>query len=720
MLLPRLGGRPVPKFHLVLLIHAHQPVGNFEDVFERAYQQSYLPFVGLLEKHPAIRVGMHYSGVLLEWIERAHPEYFKQVRELVKREQVEIAGGGFYEPILISLPPEDRTEQIHRLADYIEKHFGQRPQGAWLTERVWEPELASTLARAGVKYTLTDDNHFLGAGFEPQQLYGSYLAEDQGETVEVIPGLKALRYLIPYRNPEETIEFLRAASQAHPDGFAAMGDDCEKFGVWPKSYQHCYVDKWLERFFIAIEANAEWLETTTPGKALAARHPLGRAYLPTTSYLEMTEWALPTESRKRFEGLLGEFAARGDVMQFLHGGIWRNFFAKYTESNLLHKKMLHVSAKVRRLANSKRGARGFEAKKEAAQRLLLRAQCNDAFWHGIFGGLYSPHLRTALWRSAIGAETIADAASGPGGKEGEIERGDYDADGREEIYVTAKEYAALISTADGGTIAALDMRKNSVALVNSLMRRKETYHDKVHRATVLGSGDAGAVSIHDQVVAKEANLERFLRYDRWQRHAFRLLVFDAAKTQQDYEMLRLEEDALLAGGDYEAVDARAKRVRVRLADSNAAALQGALRAEKTFTFAERRNGFDVQCDFAVTTSAAGTRQAKIGMETVINLLAPEAADRYFEAGGKRHALRWSAATPASHLRIVDEWQKIAVTLEAPDAESFWIAPIETISESEEGFERVYQGSQILAVWPAEISSGKPCKGRLVLRVQALP
>ena len=152
------------KFQLALLIHAHQPVGNFDDVIERAYQHSYLPFVETLARHPSIHMGLHYSGVLLEWLERAHAEYFELLGTLVKRGQIEIVGGGFYEPILVIIPPEDCFEQITRLSDYIEEHFGRRPKGAWLAERVWEPQLPSSLAAAGVEYTLVDDNHFLGAG----------------------------------------------------------------------------------------------------------------------------------------------------------------------------------------------------------------------------------------------------------------------------------------------------------------------------------------------------------------------------------------------------------------------------------------------------------------------------------------------------------------------------------------------------------------------------
>ena len=52
----------MPKFHLVLIIHAHQPVGNFEKVLEKAWGGSYRPFLDVLERHPAVHAGLHYSG----------------------------------------------------------------------------------------------------------------------------------------------------------------------------------------------------------------------------------------------------------------------------------------------------------------------------------------------------------------------------------------------------------------------------------------------------------------------------------------------------------------------------------------------------------------------------------------------------------------------------------------------------------------------------------
>ena len=701
------------KFQLVLLIHAHQPAGNFEDVLERAYTQSYLPFVGLLERHSAIRLALHYSGPLLEWFARSHPEFFVRLRALVDRSQVELVGGGFYEPILISIPMPDRLAQLERMSEYLEKNFGSRSHGAWLTERVWEPALPSTLAPAGVRYTLVDDNQFLSAGLEANQLFGPYLTEDMGSVITLIPGLKSLRYLIPYRDPEEVIAFLRRAAVDCPGGFAAMGDDCEKFGVWPKTYEHCYSNGWLERFYSAVEANSDWLETVTPWHAVSSRPALGRVALPNASYVEMMEWALPTAARQRFNSLQHEFASRPDVQPFLQGGIWRNFLCKYSEANLLHKKMLFVSAKVRRMARSRSRSKAFLRAREEATTRVLRAQCNDAYWHGIFGGLYAPHLRTEVWRDLVRAETLADAALHHNTSYREFSRLDFDADGHEELYFTSQRYAALLKPSDGATLAALDFRPAGVTLINSMTRRLETYHSRVKE--LRASEGRGVASIHEQARAKEEGLEHWLRYDRWPRHSFRLLVFAPGRNYADYRELRLEEHSALAGGEYSILQASPARAVLK-SPASAADWRG----EKTFSFASSPGGFEVACDVSLSHQASGPVAVQAGIEVVVNFLAPAVPNRYFESAGQRYPLRWGDSVPASELRVLDEWQKVGVTVSAPEARDFWIAPIETVSESEDGFERVYQGSQILAVWPLELQPGETWKSRLILKVAPAP
>ena len=72
---------------------------------------------------------------------------------LVDRGQVEILGGGYYEPVLASLPERDRIGQLARMGDELEALFGRRPSGAWLAERVWEPDLPTSLAAGGYDWT---------------------------------------------------------------------------------------------------------------------------------------------------------------------------------------------------------------------------------------------------------------------------------------------------------------------------------------------------------------------------------------------------------------------------------------------------------------------------------------------------------------------------------------------------------------------------------------
>jgi hypothetical protein len=720
-------GAYLPKLNLVLLMHAHQPVGNFDEVMEYTYARSYLPFVECMARHPHVRMGLHYSGSLLEWLVAHHPEYLDQIAALAARGQVEVVGGGFYEPILITIPPEDQIEQIRRLSDFIAQHFGKRPGGAWLAERVWEPQLPAALAEAGVEYTLVDDSHFLTAGRELPELYGYYVCEERGRTVKVIPGLQQLRYLLPFGSVDDSIGFLRRAAAEHPGGMASMGDDMEKFGGWPHTWEHCFRDGWLENFFTALEANQEWVEVIPPGEALAARAPLGRVDLPTASYTEMMEWVLPTEVRQKFHALQEEFATRPEVRRFLRGGFWRGFFSKYAEANLLHKKMLRVSSKL--LNENGKSARKSEkraADHAKATTHLLRSQCNDAYWHGIFGGLYSPHLRTALWRELVQAETLADSMRAGAKRYQAMDRLDFDADGLDEIEVTSPIFAALIKPSGGGTIEALDFRPSAVTLINSLQRRVEAYHERLRNAK---QATGRVASIHDQTLVKEEGLEHRLRYDRWPRHAFRLLLFSTEKAHADYEALRLEESAMFAGGNYQIEETTPHDVKLSLEAPLCHGAPGGspgekLRAVKAFRFDWHKKGFDVACRLDLerfnaefhADAAGAPLQFMIGLEVVLNFLAPNVPDRYFEFAENRQPLAWSGVVEGHHLRVVDEWQDVAVTIDAPGAGHLWIAAIETVSESEEGFERVYQGSQILAVWPVQLLPSAKWSAETVFRV----
>ena len=218
------------RISLCLVLHNHQPVGNFGWVIEEVHRLAYEPMVGALERHPGVRLGLHYTGPLLEWLESEQPRFLDRLNALVARGQVEILGGAHFEPILVTLPQRDRHGQLVRMRDDVARRFGTAPAGAWLAERVWEPSLAYDLAAAGYRYTVLDDNHLRAAFVPEDEMWGTYTTDDQGRLLTIFGTEKGLRYRIPWRPAVELIEYLR--DNATDDGrrLGTMGDDGEKFG----------------------------------------------------------------------------------------------------------------------------------------------------------------------------------------------------------------------------------------------------------------------------------------------------------------------------------------------------------------------------------------------------------------------------------------------------------------------------------------------------------
>ncbi len=238
-------------------------MGNFPEVIEKAYQDAYLPFIETMEKHPTIRFTAHYSGILYEWFSEKHPEFIEKLKALVKKGQLEIMSGGFYEPLLSVIPDEDKQAQIEMESDFIKKNFHADPRGLWLAERVWEPQLAKQLNLAKIEYIAVDDYHFISAGADEKDLFGYYVTEEEGYKLNVFPISKQLRYFVPFKMPQETIDYLKGIATEDGSRAAVLADDGEKFGVWPGTHKWVYDDRWLENFLKALEDNRDIIRTMT-------------------------------------------------------------------------------------------------------------------------------------------------------------------------------------------------------------------------------------------------------------------------------------------------------------------------------------------------------------------------------------------------------------------------------------------------------------------------
>ncbi|MEW6482513.1 MAG: alpha-amylase/4-alpha-glucanotransferase domain-containing protein [bacterium] len=481
--------------NLLLCLHSHQPVGNFSYVFEDAYQKAYKPFLDVFEKHPEIKINLHYSGCLLEWLLENHPDFLQRIKNLISEGRVEILSGGFYEPILPIIPEADAKAQIEMMDDFLKAHFDIEPKGFWLSERIWEPSIPKLVPF--LKYTTIDDTHFLWSGIPIDSLSGYFLTEEQGNTLGIFPIDKNLRYFIPFRRPEEIIDYLKIKP---PDACLTMGDDGEKFGLWPGTHKWVYIDGWLEAFFQLLEENKNWLKTERFSEYLEKFPSSGKVYIPCASYEEMTEWCLLTLSCERFHNVIEEAKRIGfydKAREFLKGGYFRNFFIKYPEADHLHKRMVFTS----NIIGENREARKF----------LYKAQCNCGYWHGVFGGLYLPHLRNSLYSNLIKAEGFV--------KDVVIEK-DINNDLKNEIYIKKSPFSLIIEPYKGGIISEIDTGGKNITDIIS--RRKEAYHSFLKECPI--EEESKTPSIHE--VKKDlSSASSFLFYDQYTHNSLQDHIF---------------------------------------------------------------------------------------------------------------------------------------------------------------------------------------------------
>jgi hypothetical protein len=482
-----------PKISLLIGVHAHQPVGNFASVIGEAHERCYRPFLTTLYRYPAFHFAAHFSGWLLDELVARYPADMALLAAMVARGQVEMFGAGDCEPVLAAIPARDRRGQLAVLSEKLLRRFGERPRGAWLTERVWESSVVPDLAASGIRYVTVDDYHFLCTGRTAEELDGFYTTEENGQTVDLFPISEPLRYRLPFAPAAEVVRYLE--TQALGGARAAIYfDDIEKFGVWPETYDWVYTRGWLEQFIEGVLASP--LIQTSTYAAFHARTPTrGIVYLPTASYSEMNQWTLPATSAGRYAQLLATLKTQPDfecVRPFIRGGIWRNFLSRYPESNWLHKRMLGLSA---RLA----AAPPALANDPALRDMLYRGQANDAYWHGLFGGLYLPHLRRAVWRNLIALEAALD--------EGRPVRTtpavDVDYDGAREVFL-ANAHCQVVLRDDGlgaaHELTSYPLRHN---FGDTLRRHAEHYH----QLPPAGLEDAqpshgGIASAHDRLAFK--------------------------------------------------------------------------------------------------------------------------------------------------------------------------------------------------------------------------
>jgi alpha-amylase len=571
----------------------------------------------------------------------------------------------------------------------------------WLTERVWEPHLPKPLREAGVEYVLVDDHHFAVAGLDAERLGGYYLTEDGGASLAVFPISQRLRYLVPFADLEEVLAHL---GERRPAGGLTLMDDGEKFGVWPGTRELVYEKRWLARFFEAL-LDAPWLEISTFSDYLDRFPPRGRAYLPTAAYREMEEWALPAEAASALIEAKDRLRSLPDgerLASLMRGGNWRNFLVKYPEIGDLYWKMLRLS----RMIHEAVERRPADARLAEARLRLWRGQGNDAYWHGIFGGCYLPHLRRGVRQALISAERCLSGASSRWTCD------DINGDGRTEIALETPTLSLVLNPECGGSLTEMVYAPKELELADVFGRRPEAYHARVKPAA-SGAVDEVTKTIHDRFASKENGLESRLAYDRFRRASLLDGFFSGTGPLDALEPWPL---ALLCLGDrrmmhrvgesheYISIDfylenpdrwplVIKKQVRVRLAAP------------------------EFHVSYTLGWSGSASIQGRWGVQWNLALTAGEAPGRFYRLLDRPSLGSRGEAGDSSRLELVDEWADCSVALAwGRPAHASW-APVETVSSSETGFERIYQGSSVLLAWPVSLAPGGEWAEEIVVAIR---
>src|SRR5438132_422223 len=206
----------------------------------------------------------------------------------------------------------------------------------------------------------------------------------------------------------------------------------------------------------------------------------------------MTEWALPPQKSYVFGNLLHQLEQehRDNILQFMRGGFWRNFLVRYPEINNQHKKMLRVHDNVY--------AAG--ATEETGTVQLWKAQANDTYWHGLFGGIYMGHVRSAIYHHLIKAENAADRTRLGTGHWQRYEITDFDRDTQNELIIESNQQNLYIDPQHGGSLFEWDIRRSAHNLTSVMTRREESYHQTLreHEQERRRTVQQSARNIHNE------------------------------------------------------------------------------------------------------------------------------------------------------------------------------------------------------------------------------
>ncbi len=647
--------------HLILGSHNSQNLDLSPADQNAQYEHALKPFLKLLYNRRDTRFTLYYSGLLMEWLDKHHSEFVDVLTEMVKRRQVELLGGAFYEPLLPLIPKTDRIGQIERMTTYLRKCIGRRPRGAWLPEGVWDQRIAASLNTGGLDYVLLRSGAFNTDTGKPP--FRAILTEDQGKTLTVLPVAHRLSEKLFSGTPEETVGFLRHLrdNDAGSPVVALMFDGVN---VGYDKEQTAESIRWYERF-LDLVTTSDWIEVNTPGRLVQSLQPSDRRYAPTSSFRALMDW-LPENQQQD----LGDAAYRGcsGVPDCEAEGSFRSIMEVYPESARLYSRMQHTHVLVNQI-------RGDKYRKITAREELWRGQSHFAYWHNRTGGIYRSNLRKATYAALIEAEktTRERGIFIPA-----MTRIDVDLDGREEILYQGNEINAYLHRF-GARLFELDFIPRNWNYLDTFQRRPEPFHDD---ATVAAG------------------------YDTWPRAAFVDHLLRPENTAADFARGRRQQLLDISKLEYEIASLDKEHNAVSF-------LAGATGQDSLITMAVRKSYRFIKSRVEVEYELSNTGMEKIDAFFAVELnfsfhsLQVDSLRLHVRQGRARQELTpdMSELANVSDLQFLDLRNNTRIQVNPSDRPDLWSFPVEAVGFLGDRLHWFYQSNCAVFRWPLALEPG---------------
>ncbi|MBU1148444.1 MAG: DUF1926 domain-containing protein, partial [Candidatus Omnitrophica bacterium] len=493
------------------------------------------------------------------------------------------------------------------------------------------------------------------AGVDEDDLYGYFMTHDKDAKLAIFPSDKALRYIIPFRPPRDTIDYFRDIAKKKNAPLFIYGDDAEKFGEWPYTHDWVYKKGWLDSFFRSLTKNQQWIETIRFSDYLSLFQPLKELQIPEAAYEEMMEWA---------------------------NGSWMNYLERYPESNQMHKRMTQISERVTGLVNSPH----FEANRNKvieARRELYKGQTNCPYWHGVFGGIYMHHLRGAVYEHLINADRLCDEAENLYQNGSVVTRDiDFYNDGNSTVICENKDFFVCIDPASGGIIRELDYKPRPVNLINTLARHKESYHAKILER--INNRVTEPLAIHEAIKKVDPRIKKGIFYDKFMRACLVDHFIDKELEKNDFANCNYVDNGDFAEGRYSVAKEEGKVTLSRKGKLGDKSIE--VRKEISLSSAK-----EVGIVYTLKNRSSSRINTCFGTELNITMPSGE-TDKFVKSG---NAFSVKDAQGALELDFIFS--------KKPD--KFWYFPVHTVSQSERAYELSYQSLCIFPIWNIKLGSG---------------